>query len=313
MAAHANLINKAATVAALDVEFVKNFRGEFDRLVETLGLFNIDTVAAGTALYQYVISGTLLDGSTADGTSGTSYTEGDFIARSKFTVTKTPIGEVEFVPYAKETSAQAILKGGFENAVARTDKKAVQQMRAAILAKFFGFLGNGTTKAAPESGTWNLQQMLAYTEAKLLDALESKNDEGGAIVHFVNRQDAYGYLANATITMQDVFGLTYLQNFLGVENVMLTNKVQSGTCFATPADNIHIYGIDFATLADTGLAYASDELGLCGVAHKEDYDRASATTYLVRSCNLIPEYTDYIAIGSTAPIASTTTTTTTGA
>lgn len=301
MAAHANLINKAATVAALDQEFIENFRHEYDRLAETLGFFNFDTVTAGTALYQYKVSGSLLNGTTADGSSGTSYVEGDFIARSKYTLTKQQIGEVEFVPYAKETSAQAILKGGFENAIARTDKKAVQQMRAAVLAKFFALLENGTTVAAPASGTRNLQQMLAYTESALLDALESNDDEGGAIVHFVNRGDAYEYLANATISTQDMFGMTYLENFLGVQNVMLTNKVESGTCYATPADNIHIYGMDFSALAEADIEFASDDLGLIGVHHEASYDHASANTYLVRSANFIPEVTDYIAIGLANP------------
>ena len=117
MTAYSNIIKANDTVKALDIEFVKNFQQDYDRLVEIVGLFPSQTMTAGTALYQYKITGNLLDGSTSDGTSGTSYTEGDFIARSKYQVTKEQIGEIEFYPYAKQTTAQAILKGGFENAV----------------------------------------------------------------------------------------------------------------------------------------------------------------------------------------------------
>lgn len=346
MAEYPNTIKKADVVAGIEQEVIESFRGEYDRLAETLGLFNVDTVAAGTALYQYAVTGNLNDGefeltsdaavvtgktyytrsgsagayvytkvaspSTADiatyyelvASSGIHYTEGDFIARSKYTVTKNPIGDVEFVPYAKQTTAQAILKGGFEGAVLRTDKKAIQQMRAAIMTKFFGFLANGTTVTSPAQGTtWNLQQVLAHNEAALLDVLESNSEEGGAIVHFVNRADAYDYLANATVSTQDMFGMTYIQNFLGVQNVLLTNKVATGTVYATPAENIHVYGIDFGTLADTGLAYQSDSLGLIGIAHDPSYDYASAVTYLVRSANFVPEVTDFIAKGSTTHVA----------
>ncbi|WP_405735967.1 hypothetical protein [Bifidobacterium sp.] len=352
MAEHPNTIKKANVVAGIEQEVIESFRGEYDRLAETLGLFNIDTVAAGTALYQYAVSGSLNDGATGVGTtyakttdtdivagktyytlsdgayspvaqpakaqlanyyeatmnvgasSGTAYIEGDFIARSQYTVTKTPVGDVEFVPYAKQTTAQAILKGGFEGAVLRTDKKAMQQMRADIMTKFFGFLANGTTVTSPASGTtWNLQQVLAHNEAALLDVLESNSEEGGAIVHFVNRADAYDYLANATVSTQDMFGMTYIQNFLGVQNVLLTNKVAAGTVYATPAENIHVYGIDFGTLAETGLAYQSDSLGLIGIAHDPSYDYASAVTYLVRSANFVPEVTDFIAKGSTTHVA----------
>ena len=346
MAVHTNTIVKTDIIPAIEQEVLEAFTGEYNRLVEALGLFTIDTVAAGTALYQGRVSGSLNNGvyeptadqavvtgktyytrsgsagaytyakvaspSTSDiatyyelaESSGTSYVDGDFISRSKYTVTKIPVGEVEFVPYAKQTTAQAILKGGFENAILRTDRKAVQQMRSDIMAKFFDFLGNGTTVTSPASGTtWNLQQVLAHNEAALLDVLEDNGEEGGAIVHFVNRGDAYGYLADQTVSTQDMFGMTYVQNFLGVQNVMLSNKVAAGTVFATPAENIHVYGIDYSTLADTGLSYQADELGLIGIAHDPSYDYASAVTYLVRSATFVPEVLDFIAKGSTTHVA----------
>lgn len=300
MTAYDNIIKAADTVKALDIEFVKTFQQEYDRLVEIVGLFPADTMAAGTALYQYKITGSLLDGSTSDGTSGTAYTEGDFIARSNYKVTKEQIGEVEFYPYAKQTTAQAILKGGFENAVMRTDRKAQQQMRAAILNDFFTFLANGTSAASPESSseTWDLQALLAYTGAVLGDKLETNGDEGGDVVYFINRQDAAKYLANATISTQETFGMTYLENFLGVENVLLTNKVATGTLYATPVENIHVYGLDFSALGSAGLSYETNSLGLVGVHHEPDYNYGSAETYLVRGCKFIPEITDYIVKGS---------------
>ena len=310
MAAYSNVETSSDVVHSLDIEFVENFQQDYDRLAEIIGMFPVETMNAGTALYQYAVSGSLLNGAAADsnGTSGTSYTEGDFIARSKYSLTRTQIGEVEFVPYAKQTTAQAILKAGFEKAVLRTDRKAQQQLRAAIISEFFSFLANGTSSAAPESGTYNLQQLLAFVSAKLGDVLETNGDEGGEIVYFVNRQDAAAYLANATISTQETFGMTYLEDFLGVKNVLLTNKVASGSVYATPVDNIHVYGLDFGALGQAGLSYQSNAFGLVGVHHEGDYDHGSAETYLVRGVKFVPEILDYIVKGSMSPIEPTGTT-----
>ena len=305
MAANANIIKKADTVAALDQEMVEAFTHEFDRFAEIIGLFGVDTVAAGTALYQYKITGSLDNTSTGnDGTSGTGYVEGDFVKRSKYVLQKNPIGEVAFVPYAKQTTAQAILKGGFENAVLRTDRKALQEMRSAILADFFAALNaTGISTAAPATGsTWNLQQTLAFTSAKLGDVMETAGDEGDA-VYFVNRQDAAAYLGNANVSTQETFGMTYLADFLGVKNVLLTNKVAAGTVFATPIENIHVYGIDFSTLDASGLAYETDAMGLIGVHHEPEYNFASADTHLVRAATFVPEIVTFIVKGAMTPAA----------
>jgi len=291
MTVRENTIKKADVVSALDKEFIANFRGEFDRFAEILGLFPVEVVPAGTALYKYNISGSLLNTTTTDGSSGSAYIEGDFIARSKYAVTKSSVGSMEFKPYAKQTTAQAILKGGFENAVLRTDRKMIQQLRAAILSDFFTFMSANGTGSASGVG---LQAALANADAVLGDTMETNGDEPGRVVHFVNRQDAAEYLGKAEITTQTAFGLTYLENFLGVEDVILTNKVSEGSFIVTPVENIHIYGLDFGALGDAGLAYESEDLGLVGVHHAADYDYASAETYAVRGAVFLPEITNYI-------------------
>lgn len=292
-----NTITTADVCTALDKEFVENFRGEYDRLGEILGLFPVETMTAGTALYQYKITGQLTSGrDNSKGSSGKQYIEGDNILRSKYEVRKTPVGEIAFEPYAKQTTAQAILKGGFENSVLRTDKKARQQLRAETLTEFFTFLGNGTGSA--EAST--LQAALALADANLGDALEANGDEGGAILHFVSRQDIAKYLGEKEVTLQTAFGLDYLKSFLGIQNVIVTSKVATGSFFVTPVENIHIYGLDFGTLGSAGLTYETDSLGLIGVHHTAAYDRASAETYLVKGATFLPEIKDYIIKGTIA-------------
>lgn len=335
MAAPTNIIKSTDIDAALSQEFVANFKGDFDRLAELLGIFGVSRRAAGTALYQYTVAGALNNGvyeATSDQavvtgktyytrsgsagayvytevadpktasiasyyelveSSGTAYEEGTEVALSHYTVSKTPIGDLSPVPYRKMTTAKAILQDGYEAAVLKTDNKMLAQVRAQIIAQFFSTLANGT--ATPSGTIAGLQEALALTDALVQDNMEANDDTTDAsLVHFVNRQDIAAYLANATISTQTAFGMTYIKDFLGVQNVFVTNKVASGTLYATSAANIHAYGIDFGELSQGGLVYQTESNGLIGVAHKGAYDYASAETNVMTGLQLIAENLAYI-------------------
>ena len=105
-------------------------------------------------------------------------------------------------------------------------------------------------------------------------------------------------VATRTITDQSAFGLTYLENFVGLTNVFLTNKVAKGTMYATPAENLHLFGTDFSALAQAGLPYATDADGLIGIAHTPAYDRVSVETNVLTGCTIFPEVKDYIVKGT---------------
>ena len=285
MAALANTTEAANIAAAMDIEMITNFNGELDRLTEILGLMPPDVLTAGAALFQYTVTGTL---------SATTVAEGDEVPLSEYNVAKTPLDPLTIKPYRKLTTAQAILKGGYENAIAKTDKKMIGQVRSGILTDFFTFLGNGTGTATGAG----LQATLAQVTAKIQDETEKNDDFSGSIVYFVNPYDIADYLANAQVTTQTVFGMTYIQSFLGVENIMVTNKVTAKTVYATPVENIHIYGIDFSTLGDAGLAYTTQDGSLIGVHHKGAYNRTSSETYVLSGALFLPEYKNYIVKGT---------------
>ncbi|MFR3450409.1 MAG: hypothetical protein ACLTSX_00885 [Collinsella sp.] len=136
MPAPENQIAAADVVTALDVEFIENFTHDVNQLMEVLGIFGVETMNAGTALYQYKVTGSLNTNEVA---------EGDEVPLSKYTVAKTPIGELETKPYRKLTTRQAILKAGFEERrPPRLDDKMGKDMRADIVKAFFTFLGKGT-------------------------------------------------------------------------------------------------------------------------------------------------------------------------
>lgn len=285
MAALTNTITAADIAKSQDIEMLTNFNGELNRLTETLGLFDPEIVAAGTAMFQYTVAGSLNTDPVA---------EGDEVPLSKYTVTPAQLDPITVKPYRKLTTAQAILKGGYENAIAKTDRKMVGQVRNGILTDFFTLLGKGTGTATGAG----LQATLAQATAKIQDETEKNDDFSGSIVYFVNPYDIADYLSNAQVTTQTVFGMTYIQSFLGVENIMVTNKVTANTVYATPVENIHVYGVDFSTLGDAGLAYTTMDGSLIGVHHEGAYNRTSSETYVLSGALFLPEYKNYIVKGT---------------
>lgn len=295
MPAPANQIKTEDIDASLSQEFVRNFNHDADRLMEILGLFDVERRHAGRALFMYEVTGELNDKATDESSSGRAYKEGDLVALSNFKVNKVPIGELKAYPYRKQTTYQAILDDGYEAAVIKTDNRLRSQIRSAQIVDFFDFLQKGTGTASASG----LQSALAFADATLQDTLEEKHDETDSkILHFVNRMDAAAYLAGAEITMQSLFGMTYLENFMGVSHVFLTNKIPSGKIIVTPADNVRAFTVDFSELARGGLVYQTEARGLIGVAHKGAYDHVSAETNVLVGLQLVPEVLDFIVVAT---------------
>lgn len=285
MAALDNTIKAEDIAKSLDVEMTTNFDGQLNRLIEILGMFGVETVNAGTAMYTYTVTGSLETDTVA---------EGDEVPLSKYDVDKTPIGEIPIKPYRKLTTAQAVLRGGFENAVSKTDRKMVGDARAGLLDDFFTYLatGEGTATGA------GLKMALSKADAALNKALEDNRDSTERIIHFVSLEDIADYIGSAEVTTQTVFGMIYLKSFLGVTDIFATSKVASGTLYVTPVENLHIYGIDFSTLDDAGLAYEVSDSGLIGVHHVPSYARTSSETYMLVGGMFLAENLSYIVKGT---------------
>ena len=237
--------------------------------------------------------------------SGKTYREGDEISLSHFSLDRVWIGNVNFIPYRFRVTAQAIQRGGIQNAFTRFTEKAYKQMRSDTVTDIFNWINlfSDSTVASPASGTWNLQQLIAHTEETLLNTLETNRENDTDIIHFMNRSDVYGYLADATITTQDLFGMTYLENFLGISKVFVTNRVTSGTMLATTVANLKSYGIDFGALNDAEFDYQTDGSNLIGFAYDKKMSHASIEVYPVRTLTIVPEVEAFVVRGSTTHVA----------
>lgn len=296
MAMTPNTIVAADVITSLDIEFNSNFEKEIYDFIGRLGLAEPQVMAAGTALYQLTVTGALNNNATADSSSGTAYVEGDEVALSHYAVTKAPIGELGFKPYRKRTTAAAIQKGGYEQSVLRTDKEMLNDLRTQLLNEFFTFLFAGTGASTVTGAT--LQATLAQMDAKMNDVLETKGFAAGRTIRFVNPYDIAGYLGTANVGLATLYGMQYLQNFLGVSDIVVTNKVTQGQVWMTPAENIRLYAADFGELSRGGLSYTVSDHGIIGVTHEVNYARVSTETHVLSALTMMNEYADLVVKGT---------------
>lgn len=279
MAAETN-VSKAAQMAKVrEVDFVNRFtHTSLDKLMELLGVTRKVPVMEGTTLYSYTTTGTLQTAAVA---------EGDVIPLSQYTTEKTAIATADLFKARKAATAEAIVKTGYNNAIIETDNKLLHDVQKNVRADMFKVL-NGTVSGSASATGVGLQAALANAWGKLQVAFE---DDSAESVYFVHPEDASAYLAEAQISTQTAFGLTYIEDFLGLGTVIINSGVTKGTFVATAKENIIMYYIPMnGDLANT-FELTTDETGYIGI--KSGYaneERAQAESLVMCGVKFAPEY-----------------------
>ena len=282
--AEANVIKKAQMAKVRELDFATLFGENVQNLIKMLGITRKIPVTAGTALKVLKVTGTLQDGSVP---------EGEIIPLSKYQTTWTTVAEAELKKWRKATTAEAIIKGGYDQAVNETNKKMLLDIQKSIRSKFVTFLATGTETA---SGT-GLQDALANAWGKLQVLFE---DDAVQTVYFINPQDAADYLGKAGITVQTAFGLNYIENLLGLGTVIMTGAISKGTFYATAAENIVAYYINVNEENGLGEAFnftTDPETGMIGMHEVGNYDRLQEETIAVSGITLFAERLDGVIVG----------------
>lgn len=267
MAAENNLIKNSDLARVRQVDFVSMFGYNTKKLMELLGVMRLIPKQAGTVLKRHSVTGTLEDGNVA---------EGDIIPLSKYKTVETPLKEIELKKWRKATSAESILDKGYDQAVDETSDKMLQDIQGKIRT---GIISSLTIEEQPTASGANTQAALADAWGKLANIFENDAVE---TVYFLNPMDIASYLATAQITVQQAFGFSYVENFLGLGTVILNSGITAGTFKATAKQNMVGYYVP-ANEADLAKAFdfVSDETGLIAVHEYADYDRLTAdSTFL---------------------------------
>lgn len=291
MAAEDRLIKKANIAKVRELDFAQLFAENIDNLIKMLGITRKIPVTAGTVLKVLKVTGTLQSGTVA---------EGDIIPLSQYATTWTPIGEATLKKWRKATSAEAIMKGGYDQAVNDTDAKLIRDIQKGIRSDFVTFLATGTGSASGD----NLQAALADAWGQLQVLFE---DDDVQTVFLLNPLDVADYLAKAQITTQTAFGFTYVENFLGLGTAILTGSIEQGTFYATAAENIVLYYIDANESNGLGEAFdftTDPETGLVGIHEDANYTRMQFETVAVAGIDLFAEKLDGVVVGTIGDVES---------
>ena len=284
MAAEKNTIMQA-DVSTRVVDFNIQFAGNLNKLIEALGVTRKIAVQEGATLKMLKVTGTLESGNVA---------EGDLIPLSKYETEDVAVGEVKLNKWRKATTAEAILKGGYDQAVGATTEKMVRDIQKTVRGNLFTFMATGTGSATGSG----LQAALANAWGKLAVLWE---DDAVETAYFLNPMDVSDYLGGAKVEMQTVFGMNYIKNFLGLGDVFLNSNVPAGKFYATAKENIVLYYVNVASgeiAAAFGLT--ADETGYIGINEYADKDTARVIDLVMSGVTFFPERQDGIVVGTIA-------------
>ena len=283
--AETNVIKKANIAKVRELDFAQLFGENIVNLIKLLGITRKIPVQAGTVLKVLKVTGTLESGSVP---------EGEIIPLSQYATTWTAIGEMKLNKWRKATTAEAILKGGFDQAVNETNAKLIRDIQKGIRSDFITYLGLGTGSA---SGT-NLQSALADAWGQLQVKFE---DDDIQAVFIMNPLDVADYLGTAQISTQTAFGFTYIENFLGLGTVILSAQVTKGKFYATASQNIVAYYIDARGADGLGEAFdftTDSETGFVGVHEESNYQRLQSETVAIAGVDIFAEQVDGVIVGT---------------
>ena len=285
MAAETNTIMQADLARVRVADFNLQFTGNLRKLTEALGVTRKIAVQEGATLKMLKVTGSLASGNVA---------EGELIPLSKYKTEEVAVGEVKLNKWRKGTTAEAILKGGYDQAVGATTDKMVKDIQKTIRGDLFTFMatGTGTAKGA------TLQSALANGWGKLAVLFE---DDAVETVYFLNPMDVSDYLGTAQVEMQTLFGMNYIKNFLGLGDVFLNSKVPEGKYYATAKDNIVLYYVNVgAGDIKSAFGLTTDETGYIGINEYPDKDTARVIDLVMSGVTFFPERKDGIVVGTIA-------------
>lgn len=249
--------NKLTTMTDLgeikSIDFVNKFSKNINDLLRLLGVTRRQELTNDLKIQTYKW--------TAD-VDTTAVAEGETIPLSKMTRAKDQEYTVTWFKKRRAVSAEAIARHGASRAITEADTRLLREIQNGIKEDFLAYLKKTKTKVKGKS----LQQALANSWGKSTTFNEF---EGSPLVSFVNPLDVAEYLGNTAVASDasNVFGFTLLQNFLGMQNVIVMPSCPQGKIYTTAVENLVFAYLNVAG-GDLGGLFAdfTDETGLIGVA-----------------------------------------------
>lgn len=286
------VINNTITTENFDlqaraVDFADRFDGNWDALIEIMGIMRPVRKTPGTRLVSYKATVAL---------SEEAYVEGDEVPLSSVNVEEVAHKDLTLKPDRKRVTAQSVEKYGAEIAVQRTDDAFLNEIQGKVLDEFYAFAMTGTLK----NNYSTFQMAVSMSIGLVKDKFKKMRLNYGRVVVFANTLDVHAYLGAANITTQTSNGVEYLKNFLGADTMIVSSQIPEGTVVAIPVDNIVLYYVDPSDgdFQKLGLVYQTGmgDTNLIGVAKTAEYGRVAGDTHVLYGLTLWAEYLDGIAV-----------------
>ena len=290
MAAKANLTKAAdINVTIREIDFVTSFQKTWQALREIMGIMRPVRKEPGSKLVSYEARVALQSGEVG---------EGEEIPYSKASVIPVAYSDLKIEKYSKAVSIEAVNMYGAANAVNRTDDAFRTELSTNVLERFYTFLQTGSLTSVETT----FQMAVSMAIGRVVDKFKKMRRDYSRIVVFVNTLDVYSYLGAANITIQNLFGIQYVENFMGADLMIITSEIPKGKVIATPAENIVLYYVDpgDSDFEQLGLNYtvAGEEINLIGFHAEGNYRTAVGESYALLGMKLWAEYLDAIAVVS---------------
>ena len=269
-----------------EIDFVTRFGRNWQSLQDILGIMRPIKKTPGTQLVSYNATVTLEDGNVG---------EGEEIPYSLAEVSPVSYQDITLEKYAKAVSIEAVNKYGANVAVQKTDDAFLVELQDKVMTAFYTFLLTGTLTSTESS----FQMAVAMAIGKVKDKFKAMHKDFTSIVVWVNTLDAYKYLGASELTVQNLFGIEYIENFMGADKLIISSDIPEGKVVATPTENIDLYYIDpsDSEFAQLGLNYTvQGETNLIGFHVNGNYNTAVGEVFALMGMALWAEYLDGIAV-----------------
>lgn len=285
-AAPANMTAAGDLEPAISVDFVSRINANITELQNLLGIVELDPMSAGTNIKMYKMEQVSAPAQVA---------EGEEIGLTKVQQKLAQTVELVLRKFRKQTSAEAIQKSGRELAINKTDEKLISNIQKEIKKDFYKLIATGTSTA---TGT-NLQEALSAAWGKVTKLFE---DEDATPIYFVSSDDVAEYLGKAQVTMQTAFGMSYIEDFLGLGTVVIAPSLEKGKLIATAKENLRGAYVP-ATGSDLAQSFSltSDATGLVGMTHATVTTNASIETLIFSGVIFYPERLDGVVVSTITP------------
>lgn len=268
---------------AISIDHANRIASNIKELQTVLGITEMEAMNAGTTIKIYKMEQVNTPAQVA---------EGEVIPLTKVERKLARTIELELKTYRRNTTHKAIQASGRDVAINKTDEKLLSGIQKDIKKDFYDVLLAGSGKAEGVG----LQGTLAASWAELRKFHE---DEDVTPIYFVSVDDVAGYIGSTAAEMAQAFGLSYLENFLGLGTVVVSPRITKGKTVAVAKENLHGAYVP-ANSGDVARSFGltADSTGLVGITHSIQTENATIDTLAMAGAVFYPELLDGVIVGT---------------